>query len=176
MRFLKSILLLMVLAAVAKCSTNGQEKGISAKVAELSKTESGLMTYFLEQLYVMKSKVQQLEKGENEMKTALKSCERRIQVVETRKETRCESGTVTKYGYRPASQWPHSRRINFKSLFNETPSITYGLYLLDSSYGANLRVHAELSGLSRTGFRLTLKSWADSALYGAYVSWMACGK
>lgn len=28
MRFLKSILLLMVLAAVAKCSTNGQEKGV----------------------------------------------------------------------------------------------------------------------------------------------------
>lgn len=43
------------------------------------------MTYFLEQLYIMKSKVQQLEKGEKEMKLALTSCERRIQVIETRK-------------------------------------------------------------------------------------------
>lgn len=33
----------------------------------------------------MKSKVQQLEKGEKEMKTALTSCERRIKVVENRK-------------------------------------------------------------------------------------------
>lgn len=33
----------------------------------------------------MKSKVQQLEKGEKEMKTVLTSCERRIKVVENRK-------------------------------------------------------------------------------------------
>lgn len=57
------------------------------------------MIYILDQLYVMKSKVQQLEKGKKEMKlalqhlenggkemkTALKSCKRRIQVIETRK-------------------------------------------------------------------------------------------
>lgn len=57
------------------------------------------MIYILDQLYVMKSKVQQLEKGEREMKlalqhlekgkkemkTALTSCERRIQVIETSK-------------------------------------------------------------------------------------------
>lgn len=57
------------------------------------------MIHILDQLYVMKSKVQHLEKGEKElklalrhlekgekeMKTVLKSCERRIQVIETRK-------------------------------------------------------------------------------------------
>lgn len=37
------------------------------------------------QLYVMKPKVQLLEKGKKEMKTALISCERRIKVVENRK-------------------------------------------------------------------------------------------
>lgn len=37
------------------------------------------------QLYVMKPKVQLLEKGKKEMKTALTSCERRIKVVENRK-------------------------------------------------------------------------------------------
>lgn len=50
-------------------------------MAELSKTESGLVTYFLDQLYVVKSKIQQLEKGGKEMKLALSSCERRIKVV-----------------------------------------------------------------------------------------------
>lgn len=44
-----------------------------------------MMIYILDQLYAMKSKVQELEKGENEMKVALTSCERRIQVIETRK-------------------------------------------------------------------------------------------
>lgn len=54
-------------------------------MAKLSKTESGLVTYFLDQLYVVKSKIQQLEKGGKEMKLALSSCERRIKVVENRK-------------------------------------------------------------------------------------------
>lgn len=54
-------------------------------MAELSKTESGLVTYFLDQLYVVKSKIQQLEKGGKEMKLALSSCERWIKVVENRK-------------------------------------------------------------------------------------------
>lgn len=58
---------------------------LSARVAESSNTESNMMIFILDQLYTMKSKVQQLEKGENEMKLALISCERRIQVVETRK-------------------------------------------------------------------------------------------
>lgn len=58
---------------------------LSGKDAGSSTTESSLLIYFLDQLYVMKSKVQQLEKGEKEMKTALTSCERRIKVVENRK-------------------------------------------------------------------------------------------
>lgn len=37
------------------------------------------------QLYVMKPKVQLLEKGGKEMKTALTLCERRMKVVENRK-------------------------------------------------------------------------------------------
>lgn len=40
------------------------------------------MINILDQLYAMKSNVQQLE---NEMKLALTSCERRIQVIENRK-------------------------------------------------------------------------------------------
>eukprot|EP00105_Crassostrea_gigas_P022423 XP_011441933.1 PREDICTED: uncharacterized protein LOC105338481 [Crassostrea gigas] len=205
MHFFESLPLLTILVIEhAKCSTHGQEKGICANMAELSKTESGLVTYFLDQLYVVKSKIQKLEKGGNEMKLALSSCERqlyvmkpkvqllekggkemktaltlcerRMKVVENRKETRCESGTVTHYGFKPTAKWPHSRKTTFKSSFDGTPTLTYGLYTLDVSNGANTRVDTVVTNLSRTGFQLTLRTWANTELYGAYVSWMACGK
>lgn len=85
-----------------------------------------------------------------------------------------ESGTVGQFT--AAAKWPYSRRINFRAPFQATPSLTYGLYFLDSSKSANIRVHASVTNVSRTGFKITMKSWADSVLYGGYVSWMACGK
>ncbi|XP_052720303.1 uncharacterized protein LOC128191957 [Crassostrea angulata] len=177
MHFFESLPLLTILVIEhAKCSTHGQEKVISAHMAELSKTESGLVTYFLDQLYVVKSKIQQLEKGGKEMKLALSSWERRIKVVENRKETRCESGTVRDYGFKPTAKWPHSRRIDFRSPFSGTPTLTYGLYALDVSNGANTRVDTVVTNLSRTGFQLTLRTWADTELFAAFASWMACGK
>lgn len=87
-----------------------------------------------------------------------------------------ESGTLRHYGFKPIAKWPHSRRINFKSPFDGTPTVTYGLYGLDSSNKANLRVDTVVTNLSRTGFQLTLSTWADTELYGAFSSWMACGK
>lgn len=86
-----------------------------------------------------------------------------------------EAGTVKHYEY-PAGKWPDSRRIDFRSPFSGTPTLTYGLYFLDSYYGKNLRIDTVVTNLSRTGFQLTLRSWANTVLYGAYVSWMACGK
>lgn len=80
------------------------------------------------------------------------------------------------YGFKPTPRWPHSRRINFKSSFDRTPTLTYGLYTLDVFNGANLRVDTAVINLSKTGFQLTLSTWADTALYGAFASWMACGK
>uniref|UniRef100_K1QJK7 ATP synthase subunits region ORF 7 n=1 Tax=Magallana gigas TaxID=29159 RepID=K1QJK7_MAGGI len=87
-----------------------------------------------------------------------------------------ESGTVTHYGFKPTAKWPHSRKTTFKSSFDGTPTLTYGLYTLDVSNGANTRVDTVVTNLSRTGFQLTLRTWANTELYGAYVSWMACGK
>lgn len=86
-----------------------------------------------------------------------------------------ESGTLVHYKY-PSGNWPDSRRIHFGSPFDGTPTITYGLYNLDSFYKKNLRVNIAVTNLSRTGFQLTLKPWSDTELYGASVSWMACGK
>lgn len=55
---------------------------LSARVAGSSTTESNTMLYILDQLYALKSNVQQLE---NEMKLVLTLNERRIQVIENRK-------------------------------------------------------------------------------------------
>nr|XP_034300815.1 uncharacterized protein LOC117681274 [Crassostrea gigas] len=165
------ILFLALLTIVAKCNPKEQEKKLSARVA--GSTESNTMLYILDQLYAMKSNVQQLE---NEMKIALTSCERRIQFIENRKETRCISGTVGHAGFQPTAKWPYSQRIDFNSPFDATPTVTYGLYALDSSDEANLRVSTLLSNVSSTGFQLTLRTWSDSKLFEAAVSWMACGK
>lgn len=86
-----------------------------------------------------------------------------------------ESGTLEHYK-NPSGNWPASRRIDFGSPFDGTPTITYGLYHLDSSYRKNLRVHTAVTNLSRTGFQLILNPWGDTEMYGASVSWMACGK
>uniref|UniRef100_A0A8W8LFW2 H-type lectin domain-containing protein n=1 Tax=Magallana gigas TaxID=29159 RepID=A0A8W8LFW2_MAGGI len=86
------------------------------------------------------------------------------------------SGTVGHAGFQPTAKWPYSQRIDFNSPFDATPTVTYGLYALDSSDEANLRVSTLLSNVSSTGFQLTLRTWSDSKLFEAAVSWMACGK
>lgn len=86
------------------------------------------------------------------------------------------AGTVGHVGYEPTTTWPYSQRIYFSPPFDGTPTITYGLFRLDSSDDANLRVEIIVSNVSKIGFQLTLRAWADTELYGASVSWMACGK
>lgn len=86
------------------------------------------------------------------------------------------SGTVGHAGFQPTAKWPYSQRIHFNSPFDATPTVTCGLYALDSSDEANLRVSTLLSNVSSTGFQLTLRTWSDSELFEAAVSWMACGK
>lgn len=86
------------------------------------------------------------------------------------------SGTVGHAGFEPTAKWPYFQRIYFNPPFDGTPTVTYGLYALDSSDEANLRVETIVNNVSKTGFQLTLRTWSDTELYGASVSWMACGK
>lgn len=86
------------------------------------------------------------------------------------------SGTVGHAGFKPTATWPYSQRIAFNPPFDGTPTVTYGLYTLDSSDETNLRVATLVSDVSSTGFQLTLQTWSGSELFEAAVSWMACGK
>lgn len=52
--------------------------------------------------------------------------------------------------------------VHFRAPFQSTPTLKYGLYFFDSSKLANLRLHADATNISRSGFQITMKSWADS--------------
>lgn len=58
-----------------------------------------------------------------------------------------EAGTVKQFEYL-AGKWPDSRRIDFRSPFSGTPTLTYGLYFLDSYYAKNLRIDTVVNWIS----------------------------
>lgn len=86
-----------------------------------------------------------------------------------------ESGIVGQHKF-PAPRWPYTQSVKFTSPFEEKPTVTYGLYLLDFYHNTNLRFDSAVTAVTKTGFQVTFRTWADTLLYGARISWMACGK
>ena len=76
----------------------------------------------------------------------------------------------------PAPVWPYTANVTFQSSFEQAPTVTYGFYLLDSGWDSNLRVNTDVSGVTTTGFQISINPWADTILYGVRIRWMACGK
>ncbi|XP_061187931.1 uncharacterized protein LOC133195963 [Saccostrea echinata] len=87
---------------------------------------------------------------------------------------KCESGVLGIHKS-PSPTWPYTQVVSFRSPFREIPALTYGLYLLDSWHRTNLRVNAIVTDITNSGFNVRLQTWADTTLYGASISWMACG-
>lgn len=85
-----------------------------------------------------------------------------------------DSGILGYYRW-PTQTWPYIKRVNFQSPFKQPPKLTYGFYFLDSSHTKNLRVVAKTSKVTNTGFQVIMNPWHDTVLYGAKISWMACG-
>ena len=86
-----------------------------------------------------------------------------------------ESGNVGQDNV-PAPAWPYTTKVTFQSPFEQVPTVTFGHYLLDSKWKTNLRVYTAVSGLTTTGFQISINTWDDTILYAAGVRWMACGK
>lgn len=63
--------------------------------------------------------------------------------------------------------------IQFNPDFSETPSVVLGLTNLDFH---NVRIHAKVENVTKTGFTMSIRTWDDTILYNAGVSWMACPK
>lgn len=84
-----------------------------------------------------------------------------------------ESGTVSGHGH--TLPWPVNKNVVFKTPFEQAPTLTYGLNHLDSDKADNLRITTQVSNVTNAGFAMKLSNWDRSRVYGAIVSWMACG-
>ena len=73
------------------------------------------------------------------------------------------------------ARWPFTRYVRFSPPFRSTPSLVYGFVHLDAHPG-HLRAQVYHGSLTRRGFRITLRQWADTRLIGLHVTWMACPK
>jgi hypothetical protein len=86
-----------------------------------------------------------------------------------------ESGLMGYYKW-PSPVWPQIQTIKFKKPFEETPALTYGYYILDADHKQNLRVNTILNHVTKSEFQIKQVTWQGSKLYGAKMSWMACGR
>lgn len=67
------------------------------------------------------------------------------------------------------------RRVDFGLLFMEPPMVHVGLSMWDISNRANLRVQVMAEEVEDSGFTISLRTWADTRIARAAVSWMAVG-
>ncbi|XP_063417662.1 ATP synthase subunits region ORF 7-like [Mytilus trossulus] len=113
------------------------------------------------------------------MNGKISSALQRISIIEQKvSKTRkiCQSGNFGQQLHIPGNSFPASAYIRFYPAFEHTPAIVYGLYLYDTSRLANSRFSTRVNNLSTYGFNISITSWADTKMYGARISWMACLK
>ena len=63
--------------------------------------------------------------------------------------------------------------INFPTPFTGVPTVMVALSRLDVGNGANTRVTTFTDTINNDGFGAVLKTWWDTTLYSAGVSWIA---
>ncbi|XP_078323717.1 uncharacterized protein LOC111126552 isoform X2 [Crassostrea virginica] len=123
----------------------------------------------------LKPKFLSLEEKYKNLELAVNLLKQQMQVQQNRKDFRCISGKVGQIRFPPPS-WPYTAKVTFQSPFEQAPTVTFGFYLLDNGWGKNLRVNTDVSGVTTTGFQISINTWKDTTLYGAGIRWMACGK
>uniref|UniRef100_A0A8W8L1S7 H-type lectin domain-containing protein n=1 Tax=Magallana gigas TaxID=29159 RepID=A0A8W8L1S7_MAGGI len=165
MGLIAEVLLLVTAVAIA-----GTVQSQNSNVERQNRSGNELVFYLMEQLYDMKPKIETMKTKIKDMEFYIAAQKKQIEALQNR-----ESGVVVKYANPPPS-WPYIQSVKFKSHFEERPTVTYGLYFLDSDRSTNLRVITEITDVTKTGFRMKLTSYDDSKLYGAKINWMACGK
>ncbi|XP_062568284.1 uncharacterized protein LOC134230472 [Saccostrea cucullata] len=86
---------------------------------------------------------------------------------------KCESGEVDMYQY-PESPFPINKTITFKEPFSATPSVMYGITMIDINYAENKRARIKLLGSNETEFTVWMGTMHDTKLFGLGMRWMAC--
>lgn len=173
MGLIAQVLLLATTVAIAGSS---QSQVLSRNVERQNRSGNELVFYLMEQLYDMKPKIETMKTKIKDMEFYIAAQKKQIETLQNRKTIQCESGVIGKHTSKPPLSWPYIQSVKFKSHFEERPTVTYGLYFLDSDHRTNLRVITEITDVTKTGFRVKLLSWDDTKLYGATINWMACGK
>ncbi len=63
--------------------------------------------------------------------------------------------------------------IRFKNPFRQKPNIFISVSQIDSDKETNVRYHVEAISVSRDGFTLKVKTWADSKIFSLSGYWLA---
>ncbi|XP_034301934.2 uncharacterized protein [Magallana gigas] len=143
-----------VLLLVTAVAISGTVQSQNSNDERQNRSGNELVFHLMKQLYDMK---------------------KQIETLQNRKTMKCESGTAGQHKA-PPPRWPYIQNVKFKSPFEETPTVTYGLFLLDSLHNTNVRILTTVTAVTKTGFQVKLNPWGPTVLYGARISWMACGK
>ncbi|XP_052675311.1 uncharacterized protein LOC128157004 isoform X2 [Crassostrea angulata] len=170
---LRIMLLLATMVAIIEAVSS--QPLVTDNVKTANRFGNDLTFYLMEQVYAMKPKLAALEAKTKEMELDLAVEKKQTETLQSRKDFRCESGVVGIHT-NPHPSWPYTQSVTFQTPFKAKPTVTYGLYLLDTGYTRNTRVTTEVTDVTKTGPQVKLNTWADTELYGARISWMACGQ
>ncbi|XP_078323716.1 uncharacterized protein LOC111126552 isoform X1 [Crassostrea virginica] len=170
-RLSRSILLLTSFASIVVTQSL-----VSPTENDNSRCGNDLVQYIADQVFTkLKPKFLSLEGKYKNLEREVNLLKQQMQVQQNRKDFRCISGKVGQIRFPPPS-WPYTAKVTFQSPFEQAPTVTFGFYLLDNGWGKNLRVNTDVSGVTTTGFQISINTWKDTTLYGAGIRWMACGK
>ncbi|XP_034302039.2 uncharacterized protein [Magallana gigas] len=168
-------IMLLLATMVAIVETVSSQPLVTDNVKTAHRCGNDLTFYLMEQVYAMKPKLAALEAKTKKMELDLTVQQQQMETLQNRKDLRCESGVVGIHTI-PIPNWPYTQSVTFQTPFEAKPTVTYGLYLLDTGYTRNTRVTTEVTDVTKTGLQVKLNTWADTELYGARISWMACGQ
>lgn len=63
--------------------------------------------------------------------------------------------------------------VNFKNPFEVKPTIVLSITQIDADKTANLRYNVEVISVSRDGFTIKIRTWADSKIFSLSGFWLA---
>ncbi|GAA5528134.1 H-type lectin domain-containing protein [Herpetosiphon gulosus] len=89
---------------------------------------------------------------------------------------RVQGGYVDIGAFRGNNQVSQVRRAISYAGFTEAPSVIVSIVAIDSERGNNLRFHGFAESVTRTGCTIVAQTWADTIIYGSWVSWIAIGR
>ena len=67
----------------------------------------------------------------------------------------------------------HTIEVSFPTGFDTKPSVILSVSTIDADKGSNLRYEVVAKSISRDGFIITIRTWADSKIHGIGGSWLA---